>query len=365
MATKTNRDYGLDILKGVGCALMVIAHSKLKMWDYEDYLIWGNLAPALFFSVAGVTAVFQTKKAFLEMFILYSLVFLFGFSYSGFLNPEFLSKLEFEIIQTIASGVFIIYLVEKYFQPNVRWYLLIGVNMFVLDKLIYPLGFEALEGILIAPGLFPLIPWLSMFFLGVFAYRAKNIYNLILFFGIALAYYLLFGFTTPDVNAGKWQFRLDFFLFTTIFLFISFFLIRSVYFLQNPKFNWLAVFWGTNSLLFLYIHYAFIKFFRLLEIQRNVEVIWNHPWLFWVLILFSSTLAMLMITFSSRWFEFLFRYWFTWITLLILIFTAPFIIDKPSYVGYFELLLGILFAVYYPILSKMLKEKFHANYPHN
>lgn len=365
MATTSIRDIRLDVIKGFGCALMVIAHSKLKMWDYEDYLIWGQLAPVLFFSAAGVTAALQVKKSVREMLFLYSLIFLLGFSYNGFLNPYFLLKFEFEIIQTIALSILIIYFIEKYFNPNIWLYLMFGIAAFALDKIIYPLGFEYLEGILIAPGLFPLIPWLSMFFFGMFAYRVKNLYNLILFFVIAVVYCLFFGFVTPDVNAGKWQFRLDFFLFSVAFLLISFFLIRFVYFLQNPKFNWLTVFWGTNSLLFLYIHYAFIKFFRLFEIQRNVEVIWNHPWLFWILILLSSTIAMLIITFSSRWLEFIFRHWLTWITLLILIFIAPFIIDKTSYVGYFELLLGILVATYYPILSKMLKEKFHANHSNN
>ncbi|MCK6581683.1 MAG: hypothetical protein L6Q49_01145 [Anaerolineales bacterium] len=44
MTDTQTRDHGLDILKGIGCALMVIAHSKLKMWNYEDAIFWGNLA---------------------------------------------------------------------------------------------------------------------------------------------------------------------------------------------------------------------------------------------------------------------------------------------------------------------------------
>lgn len=365
MTINIKRDYRLDVLKGIGCALMVIAHSKLKMWDYENYLIWGNLAPALFFSAAGVTAIFQIQKPFREMLVLYGLIFLFGFSYSGFLNPDFLSKLEFEIIQTIALSVLIIYAAEKYLKLNLWLYLVLGFAAFGLDKLIYPLGFEKIEGIFIAPGLFPLLPWLSMFFFGVFAYRVKNVYNLIVFFIIAILYYFLFGFVTPDVNAGKWQFLLDFFLFSSAFLFLSFFIVRAINIFQSPKLNRLIIFWGTNSLLFLYIHYAFIKFFRLFELQRNIEIIWNYPWLFWVLVLTASTIAMLIIFFISRWFEFLFQYWLTWVTLLLLIFAVPFIIDKPSYITYAELLLGIPFAVYYPTLSKMLKEKFYANHSHN
>ncbi len=351
------RDLGLDVLKGVGCALMVVAHSKLKMWDYENYIFWGNLAPALFFSTAGVTASFQAKKPPREILFLYGFIFLLGFSYSGFLDPAFLSRFQFEIIQTIALGVLTIYFIEYYFRPPPWAYLLLGALSFGLDKLIYPLGFEVLEGILIAPGLFPLLPWLSLFFFGVAAYRARNIYNLFLFLAFGLLYYSLFGLHIPDANGSKWQFLLDFFLASSAFLFLAFFLMRSIPALRHPRLNQLTIFWGMNSLLFLYVHYALIKFFRLFEIQRNVEVIWNHPWLFWVLVLIASTLIMLAATFASRWFEFLFRYLVVWAAMVVLIFAAPFVIPKPSYVSYFLLLPGIAFAVFYPRLGKVLKQE--------
>jgi fucose 4-O-acetylase-like acetyltransferase len=355
--TTQKRDLGLDVLKGIGCALMVVAHSKLKMYDYEDFIFWGNLAPALFFSVAGVTASFQAGKSLREMLLLYGFIFLLGFSYSGFLEPEFLNNFQFEIIQTIALGVLIIYLIERYLHPQPWIYGVLGVLAFGLDKFIYPLGFEALEGILIAPGLFPLIPWLSMFFLGVFAYRSKNIYNLILFFILLGLYYFLFGFVIPDVNESKWQFLPEFFIASSACLFLAFFLVRALPVLREPKLNALTIFWGANSLLFLYIHYAFIKFFRLFELQRDVEMIWNHPWLFWILVLAATTFAMLVITFLARWFEYPFRYLWMWGLVLVLIFIAPFLIPKESYVTYFELMLGIAFATFYPRLGKILKQE--------
>lgn len=336
---------------------MVVAHSKLKMWNYEEYIFWGNLAPALFFSVSGVTASFQARKPLREMLLLYGFIFLLGFSYSGFLEPNFLGNFQFEIIQTIALGVLTIYLIERSLHPQPWIYVLLGVAAFGLDKLLYPLGFEFLEGILIAPGLFPLLPWLSMFFLGVFAYRIKNLYNLLLFVVLVGSYYFLFGLTVPDVNESKWQFLPEFFIASAAFLFLAFFLVRSLPLLRHATFNALTIFWGVNSLLFLYIHYAFIKFFRLFEVQRNVDVIWKNPWLFWVLILAATTLAMLAITFLARWFALPFQHPFVWVILLFLIFIAPFVISKPSYIGYFELLLGIAFATFYPRLGKILKQE--------
>lgn len=353
--TLQGRDLGLDVLKGIGCALMVVAHSKLKMWDYDQYIFWGNLAPALFFSVAGVTASFQAGKSPRGMFLFYGFIFLLGFSYSGFLDPGFLANIQFEIIQTIALGVLTVYLVERSFHPQPWVYAILGVAVFGLDKLIYPLGFEFLEGILIAPGLFPLFPWLSIFFLGVFAYRVKNLYNLILSLLLIVLYFFFYGFVIPDVNESKWRFLPEFFIVSAAFLLLMFFLVRAVPLLRHPTMNKLTIFWGVNSLLFLYIHYALIKFLRLFKVQQNVEVIFNHPWLFWVLVLALATLLMLMIIVLAKWFDRYFQHAAVWLGMLVLIFAAPFVISKPSYISYFELLPGVAFAVYYPLLGKILK----------
>lgn len=355
---QNERDLRLDVLKGIGCVLMVVAHSKLKMWNYEEYVFWGNLAPALFFSVSGVTASFQSKKYSLrEMLFLYGFIFLLGFSYNGYLDPLFFTRMRFEIIQTIALGVLTVYFVEQIFHPQAGVYLLLGITTFGLDKTLQPLGLQVLEGVLISPGLFPFIPWLSFFFLGVFAYRIRNAYNLFLFLAFGVIYYFLFGLGIPDVNESKWRFLPDFFLALSACLFLAFFVFRLIPFLSHPKLNWLTIFWGTHSLLFLYIHYAFIKLFRLFELQRNIELIWNHPYLFWLLVLGSTTITMLAIEYLAGWFEFLFRHLFVWITIAVLIFVVPFVNMKATYISYLELGLGIVFATFYPQLAKILRQE--------
>ena len=60
--TEKQRDFALDILKGVGCLMMIVAHSNLNIRDYKPYAFWAGLAPVLFYAVAGVTASFQAQK---------------------------------------------------------------------------------------------------------------------------------------------------------------------------------------------------------------------------------------------------------------------------------------------------------------
>jgi hypothetical protein len=261
------RDLGLDFLKGAGCVLMVIAHSKLKMWHYETFIFWGNLAAVLFFSVAGVTASFQAQRGSPRQVLLtYLFIFLLGFSYNGFINPRFLDHIQFEIIQTIALGAALVYLIERLFHPASWVYLLSGFASVGLNELIQLLlrGKEIawVSGVVISPGYFPLLPWLSIFLMGVFAYRVQNRYNLLLFLVLGAFYFYLFACHIPTDTEGKWEFNFDYFLACAVLLFLAYFLVRSVALLRHPKIDWLVLFWGKNSLLFLYVHYALVKYFR-------------------------------------------------------------------------------------------------------
>jgi hypothetical protein len=356
------RDLGLDFLKGIGCVLMVVAHSKLKMWNYEQFIFWGSLAPALFFTVTGITASFQAKKySPRTVTILYIFILLLGFSYNGFLGQDFIGHVEFEIIQTIALGALAVYFVARFIDPPVWAYAVLGFASFGLDKLILFLlqGREVtgLTGILISPGHFPFIPWLSLFFLGVFAYRVRNLYNLLgaLIFGAL--YYFMFGMRVMDLTESKWQFLSDFFIASVIFLFFSFFIVRAVQLFSRPKINWLVMYWGKYSLLFLYVHYGFVNYFRSLKIQHEVELIWNHPFLFWLLVLSLTTALMFAITFSSHWFEPIFHNIFIWIALVVLVFAVPLVLPNQSFIEWSELGLGIIFATFYPVLSQTLKHQ--------
>ena len=50
---RASRDVTLDILKGIGCLFMIVAHSSLNFGGYERFKFWYGLAPVLFFFRSG------------------------------------------------------------------------------------------------------------------------------------------------------------------------------------------------------------------------------------------------------------------------------------------------------------------------
>jgi len=60
---ETSRDHSLDLLKGVACVLMLLAHTHLQIDLPSKALTFlGNFTPVLFFAVSGITANFQARK---------------------------------------------------------------------------------------------------------------------------------------------------------------------------------------------------------------------------------------------------------------------------------------------------------------
>ena len=41
--TDKGRDFALDILKGVGCLMMVVAHSNIQFRGYQPYTFWAGI----------------------------------------------------------------------------------------------------------------------------------------------------------------------------------------------------------------------------------------------------------------------------------------------------------------------------------
>jgi hypothetical protein len=358
---KFDRDFRLDLLKTLGCALMIVAHSKLKMWNYERYILWGWMAPVLFFSVSGVTSSLQANRKTVGNVILTSaFIFALGFSYNGLIDPNFLNALHFEILQMIAVGAVVVFLVEKWFEPPVWMYLMLGAVSFALKFAIQRLiGGEAagLTANLVAPGLFPVFPWLFLFFMGVFAYRVSNPINLVLaLLGAAIFWRLEAGGFDLDYE-NRWDMSIGYFLLACIVLFSAYFLIRLLPSAQGSKcFGWLAL-WGRNSMLFLYVHFAVIKYFRGLEIQREIELIWNRPYLFWLLVAATTSAIMLAVLLTARvkLVSRVFDSLAVWFILTALVFAVPLIVKDLSTVYLLEVGIGVLFSAFYPRLSALIK----------
>lgn len=270
------RDLSLDYLKGIGCAMMLLAHSAVQQSAGLVILalfFFGHLAPVLFFAVTGVTAQFQARRHSLSHALAYfGALFLFGLSYSGMFSASPLSDFKFEILQIIALGALAVVLLARALpQAAALLWLAVGLGLFALKLLLDLLAPEIDGAGLLMPAAhhvpwhllktgeslvltgFPLLPWLAFFFIGCAAYRLSSR----TLFGLTLAALLGLGIVAGlglEVDLrNKWDMSATYFLQALVLLFAAFLFARR--YLSRPV-RGLGVLldWGRNSLLFLYVH---------------------------------------------------------------------------------------------------------------
>jgi hypothetical protein len=362
---KLQRDTTIDILKGIGCLVMIVAHSSLKVGGYEQFKFWGGLAPALFFAATGVTAAFQAQKYKPRGVLLtYSFLLLLGFSFNRITDPGFLQEVEFDIIQTVAVGSIIIYLLEYYFHPRTWAYfglalLAFGLK-FVLQKLLAGIYIVGVTNALIPPGIFPIFPWLALFLLGLFAYRVNNYVNAGLAAGFGIALFLLQWTGIPLDIENKWDMSPGYFLVCLILIFSTFFILRLVATREELlRHKGLLNFLGQNSLLFLYVHFPIVIYLKEIRIHRNIKLIFQHPYLFWLLALALTLAAMLILIRLAKW-EFgaqFFDHLTVWILMTVLVFAVGIFISTERFTYIIEIGLGILTALFYSRLGNIFKQK--------
>lgn len=360
----SQRNIALDVLKGIGCVMMVIPHTGLNIHGYERFRIWGILAPVLFYAVSGITASFQARKYTPRSFFLtYAFLFLLGFSFNRITDPGFLNEIEFDIIQIVVVGSGIIYLLERYIRPSKWVYLVLGFASAAAKPLIQ----AALNGatfpgvnLIVPPGIFPIFPWMFLFFLGLFCWRADNRFNLGLglFFTAALVALWLSGYPLDIQN--KEDMSLAVFLLCCAMLFLSFFFARALPALfNNERLMSPLSFLGRNSLLYLYVHFPVILLLKHYRVVHRVEFIYTHPYLIWALALALTYLVMIAllplgrVKLLARLFDFI----PTWIVMVALVFGAGLLIRNPWLVLLAEVLLGLVFALFFQRLSTALKQR--------
>ncbi len=360
------RDLSLDVLKGLGCLLMVLAHVPAKIWTYRDLTFLGGFAPVPFYAVVGVTASFQAQKYKPRSVILnYLFLFLFGFALSGFNSPDFMRPpvIHFDIIQIIAIGSLAIYLLEYYLKPSIWVYLILGILSFLiklgLDVVLPAQNYPLLAGLLLTySGTFPIFPWLFLFFLGVFAYRIGLQWNL----GwtvITVAIYLILALAGFALDyRSKYDMSVGYFLLSCLFLFGLFFLARKFKFFQGQSLFNPLIFFGQNSLLFLFVHFSVIGVFVLrLQWDENIRWFRLYPFLFWGFVALVTWIAMAFLLYAARikWLEIQFDRIWVWALLTFLVFAVAALIPHKGLVRWSEAGLGIIAALYYHRLGHALK----------
>jgi len=352
------RDQSLDLLKGVACVLMLLAHTHLQIDLQSKALTFlGNFTPVLFFAVSGITANFQARKYPVAGIVsTYVMIFLLGLSFAAMVSGDFWDAFNMDILQIIAVGVLVLYLVQRYLQAGPWFHLGAAVAVFALKLVTDGLSRDLwwmryMENILLEPGNFVLIPWLFPFFLGMFCHLAPNRYNL----WVAGAALLVMGLMqAAGVSLGidnRWDMSTGYFLFSLLITSSAFYVARRLpQAFITRAFAWL-IWLGKNSLLFLYVHMGVIWLVR--EYTRGI---WDS-YLVWPVVAVTSIVLMRLLPplLKALRIPALMTHLPAWMVLTLLILSAPLLLPVGTPLVLTEFLLGVIFALYYGSMTRKLK----------
>ncbi|MBI3739797.1 MAG: hypothetical protein HY258_12180, partial [Chloroflexi bacterium] len=202
-------------------------------------------------------------------------------------------------------------------------------------------------------------PWLFLFFLGVFAYRLSLPWNL----GwsvISIAVFVVLSLIGLNLDyRSKYDMSVGYFLLSCLLLFGSFFLARRFEFFQKQTLFNPLIFFGQNSLLFLFVHLVLIGMLSWrLQLDENVRLFRTYPILFWLSIMAITWILMAAFIYSARlpWLEKQFDKIWIWILLTVFVLVIPAILSHNGLIRWTEAGLGVIAALYYHQLARALKQ---------
>ncbi|MFT3930918.1 MAG: heparan-alpha-glucosaminide N-acetyltransferase domain-containing protein [Spongiibacteraceae bacterium] len=269
------RDDSLDILKGLACLAMVIAHQPyfFKMPELAPGLIQyiaAAIPPTIFFAVAGVTAAFQASKYSLFSLTRYFLaMFLIGLTWNIAIHGDITAFYWVEIFQIIALGSLCVCVVEHHARAP-QWLLFTLSAAIIFIKLIvetYCPQFDGWNYLFcdtayvwelsaaqtknpVLPG-FPLFPWLAYFFLGAWCYRLSKHMKLIAAIAALIATLICVYFGSSI--AEKWDSPIAHILADITLMVIAFWLFDG-YSIADSRAAELLQKIGSNAFLFFFAH---------------------------------------------------------------------------------------------------------------
>ena len=268
---KNKRDDSLDIIKGLCCILMVVAHEPFFFTDLRTSLgvidfVTALVPVPLFFGIAGVTATFQLPRYSFRSLVLYFVaMFVIGTSWNVFMHGDITSFKWPEIFQIIALGSLFVCVVER--TGPVPQPILFSIALgFILIKQVVDAWWPHLSlwnflfcdpnytltlgRSKILPG-FPVFPWAGYFFLGVWSYRARKNTKLVLSL-VALGVAALSAWLGSNI-AEKWDTTMAYSAALCVTVFSFFWLFHD----PVETRSWLTEQLrriGSNAFLFFYSH---------------------------------------------------------------------------------------------------------------
>ena len=355
------RDPSLDLLKGVACLLMILAHTQLQIDLPSKALTFlGSFTPILFFAVSGITANFQARKyPVVGILITYAMIFLLGLSFTPMARDDFSNfwvPFDMDILQIIAVGVLTLYLVQRFLNPGPWFHLGAAIAVFALKLATDPQRdtwwMAALAYVVVEPGNFVIIPWLFPFFLGMFCYLAPNRHNLWLAGAALVAIGLLaWGMGRPLGIDNRWDMTSGYFLFSLFLTATSFYIARRLPPMSVSRIFAPLLWLGRSSFLFLYVHMGVIWLVRHFTLG-----IWGTYWV-WPVIGGASIVLMWVLPplFGALRLPSVMARFPAWIVLLVLVLTTPLALPAGAPLVLTQLLLGLVFSLYYAAMTQELK----------
>lgn len=369
---KQPRDISVDMIKGFGCLLMVIAHLPAFQLSIPYSLATQLAGPGtvFFFGTAGITAAMQAQRYPIQSLLPYfGALFFLGSSWNILVHGNLTSFRYVEIFQIITLGSALMCWLERK-GPCSQWILLsltvlFGGLKFVVEIIApefdgfgwlfvandyIPYYEDGSDGKRTFPG-FPLFPWLSIFPLGLFCYRASKQLNMIgaaLMLSVVCISTYVFGANPIE----KWDTSIPYLAHCYLYLFLAFWVFDGGRTRTNALGEAFA-FTGKHSLVFFFFHpFALVLGVIVLNLS-NVYVAWAAAAILAYLITKGATKLRPSPLFSSGW---------SWVLLGLALFSMPIMdefIDTPLTHGLSRLgaaIIGAIIAVNSPLLAELTKK---------
>ncbi|WP_295428380.1 acyltransferase family protein [uncultured Thiodictyon sp.] len=354
------RDSSLDLLKGIACVMMVLAHTQLQLDLPSKVLTFlGSFTPILFFAVSGITADFQARKyPVAGIIITYAMIFMLGLSFTPMARENFTNfwvPFDMDILQIIAVGVLTLYLVQRFLNPGPWFHLGAAITIFALklatDTLRDTWWMADLAYVVVEPGNFVIIPWLFPFFLGMSCYLAPNRHNLWLAGSALLALGTAWGAGVTLGIDNRWDMTTGYFLFSLFLTATSFYIARRLPSTAVTRLFAPLLWLGKSSFLFLYVHMGVIWLVR-----HYTQGIWGTYWI-WPAVGAASLVLIWVLPplFGALRIPAVMARFPAWILLLALVLGTPLVLPSGAPLVLTQLVLGLIFSLYYAALTQELK----------
>lgn len=164
LVRRSKRDAAVDVAKGLACLLMVVAHVRFAG---APWLQSATMATVLFFASTGMnlTTVLERRRAGDDWRLAANALFLI---FAGFADNYIQGTMwQSDVFQSAGMAILAMLVLRRIFPLRWTWLFPIPFVLHMANQhFAWKTGGDGLGSFFLAPGLFPLLPWLSFYLLG-------------------------------------------------------------------------------------------------------------------------------------------------------------------------------------------------------